>query len=254
MKKNSKTIIFCLFGILALIIGYLILANFSIYYRINQADLITPDSKYAYTIGGDRTNSTSMVYAALGDSLTSGVGVDKYERSFPYLLALKLSQQKQAQIDLRTFAYPGARTADFIENLLGPAIAAKPDIVTLLIGTNDIHGNVGIDQFRANYDHILGRLTKETQAKIYLISIPYIGSDELMLPPLNYYFQRQARVYNEIIISLAEKYDLRYIDINNPTFTQSQKNEGYYSRDLFHPSSEGYRLWAQIIYDNDINR
>lgn len=235
---------------MVLIIDYLLLANYLIYYRIQQAGLVLPDTKHIYIIGNNMTNSTSLVYAALGDSLTSGVGAEKYQESYPYLVAQKLSQRKNSQIDLKTFSYPGARTNDLIRDLLDPAIATKPDIVTLLIGTNDVHGNVGLESFGKNYEYILERLTKEAHAKIYIINLPNIGADELMLPPYNYYFKKRTQAYNKIIKSLAEKYNLHYIDLNEPTLADSKKNDGYYSRDLFHPSAKGYNIWAQIIYDN----
>ncbi len=253
MRKISKRSIIRIFILAALIVGYLALANYSIYYRIQQGGLVLPDRKQVYKIGSTGEFSTGLVYAALGDSLTSGVGAAKYEESYPYLVAQKLSLRKNIQIDLEAFSYPGARTDDFIENLLGPAIASKPDIVTLLIGTNDVHGNIELGDFRKNYEYIMDRLGSETRATIYAVGLPNIGADELLLPPYNFYFRERTRSYNKIIRSLAEKRGLRFIDLIEPTLAMSKKNDGYYSRDLFHPSTKGYNLWAQIIYDN-INR
>lgn len=250
MKKKSKKIIVHTFALATLIILYLVSANYLIYYRIHQGNLVLPDTKRDYLIGTNNTSSTGLVYAALGDSLTSGVGVEKYEESYPYLVALKLSQQKNVRIELKTFSYPGARTTDLIRDLLDPAIASKPDMITLMIGVNDIHGRVGREEFRNNYEYVLGRLTKETRARIYVVSIPNIGTDESMLPPYKYYFEMQTQSYNRIIKSLAEKHGLRFIDLTEATLAQSRKNDGYFSRDLFHPSAKGYQIWAQIIYDN----
>lgn len=250
MKKTSKTIKIYTFVLAILLICYLALANYLIYYRIHQGNLILPDTKYDYVIGTNGANSTRLVYAALGDSLTSGVGADNYEESYPYLVSVKLSQQKKAQIELKTFSYPGARTTDLIRDLLGPAIAARPDIITVLIGINDIHGRVGKEEFRNNYEYILGRLTKETSARIYVVSIPQTGTNESMLPPFKYYFEMQTQSYNQIVRSLAEKYGVSFIDLTEITLAESRNNDGYYSRDLFHPSAKGYNIWAQTIYDN----
>lgn len=250
MKKKSKKSIIRIFTLLALAIGYLGLANYSIYYRIQQGGLILPDSNQTYVISGNKVTSSDLVYAALGDSLTSGVGADKYEESYPYLLAQKLSQQENARIELKAFSYPGAKTGDFIQNLLSPAIVAKPDVITLLIGTNDVHGNIGLENFRKNYEYILDRLISGTRSTIYVLGLPNIGADDLFVPPYDYYFEHQTRSYNKIIRSLAEERGLRFIDLIDSTSAQSRKNDGYYSKDLFHPSAKGYSLWAQIIYDN----
>lgn len=249
MKKHRKIKIYFIIPAVVLAV-YLLLANYSIYYRIHQAGLLMPDIKRDYMLTNSTAKSNHLVYAALGDSLTSGVGATKYEESYPYLLASKLADGKNIQVELKTFSYPGARTGDLIKDLLDPAVDAKPDIITLLIGTNDIHGNIGLENFRKNYDYILGRLTGGTEAKIYAVGLPDLGSDELLFPPYNYYFAKQTEAYNAVIKSLAEKYGCQFIDLNSLTLSASKKNDGYYSNDLFHPSAKGYNLWAQIIYDN----
>ena len=249
MKKIFRKTMIYIVGLALLVLGYLYLVNWSIYSRIQAAGLPAADTKYSYSVGDGNASSGSLVYAVLGDSLTSGVGVQSYEESYPYLVATKLSQQRGVRVNLKTYACSGARTRDLIEGFLDPAIAAQPDIVTLLIGTNDIHGRVGLETFGENYEYILERLTRETSAKIYLVGLPNIGSGGLLLPPYNYYFARQTDSYNGVVKSLAEKYDLYFIDLNGATSSQSREN-GYYAKDSFHPSAEGYRLWAQIIYDN----
>jgi lysophospholipase L1-like esterase len=229
---------------------YLYLSHAYIYYKISRVDLESP-YKQSYFLGEESASLKNLVFAALGDSLTAGVGADKYEDSYPYLLAQKLSENNT--IALKNFSFPGARTAGLIKNLLSPAIAENPDIVTLLIGINDVHGNVSASKFKKNYQYILERLTKETNAKIYIISIPAIGSDKLILPPYRYYFNWRTIKFNNIIKELAGDYNIKYIDLNAATAELFKKNGGHYAADLFHPSAAGYSLWAKIIYD-DINQ
>lgn len=252
MKKLSRKnkIMICMFIFAAVIIGYLSLANYLLYYRIHKAGLITPDTAYAYEIkiSGSRSEN-GIVYSVIGDSLTSGVGVDNYEDSYPYLVASKLSYKNGQKIELKTFSYPGARSDSVIKDLLDPAIASNPDMVTVLIGVNDVHSYMSVKDFIKNYDYMLGRLTRETHAKIYVIGIPDLGADSLVLPPYNYYFAVRTKAFNDALKPLAAKYTLHFIDLNVPAWAQSSKDREYYSRDLFHPSANGYRLWAQTIYD-----
>lgn len=237
-------IIFLLLGIL-----YLYLLHELIYYRLQIASLKTFDMYKTFILNSNASTSKSIVYASLGDSLTSGAGADNYEESYPYLLAQKFSAQK-GNISLKSFSYPGARTDDLIKDLLTPAIAQKPDIVTLLIGTNDIHGNVSESTFRKNYQFILERLTRETSAKVYVINIPFIGSDTLLLPPYKFYYSNKAERFNKIIKELATNFKVDYIDLATPTAELLKQDGSHYSRDAFHPSASGYALWAKIIYDN----
>lgn len=90
MKTKHKIIIYSLL-IAAAIIAYLALAHFLIFYRIKTAGLRAPDRQEAYLIGQDKTMAENLLYAALGDSLTAGVGASKYEQSYPYLVAENLA-------------------------------------------------------------------------------------------------------------------------------------------------------------------
>jgi len=248
MALKRKKIIYGLI-IMAMIAAYLILAHYSIFYRIKYAGLKAPDRQDSYTLGANKNMISSSLYAALGDSLTAGVGASKYEESYPFLLAQKFTFQADGEVNLKNYSYPGAKTSDLINDLLTPAIAVKPDVVTLLIGVNDVYGNVSPAVFRKNYQLILDRLSKETKAKIYLINLPYLGSSKLLLTPYNYYYGWRTAKFNEIIRELAAAYSLKYIDLAEPTLVESKKNSSYYAEDLFHPSAVGYKLWARIIYD-----
>jgi lysophospholipase L1-like esterase len=244
MLKNK--IIYLPIILLAIFVVYLYTANAFIYYRIGIANLIMPSQNDLNYMTNTEVGTTT--YVALGDSLTAGAGVSNPEETLPSLLATKMSQAG-LNIILKNFSTPGYKTQDIIDVYLKPTIEVKPDIVTLLIGVNDIHNNVGKNQFRKNYQLILDRLTKETKAKIYLINIPYIGSNTAIVPPLDYYFETETNSYNEIIKDLARVYNIKYIDLNSPTKDLFKTDGPHYASDSFHPSAYGYKLWANIIYD-----
>lgn len=236
--------------IIFLLVGglYFYVAHWYIYFKMSQSNLIVPDTQRTYFMGQENTATKNILYVALGDSFTSGVGVTNYRDSLPSQLAQRMITDNTL-VTLKDFSYPGYRTEDLINNFLPQTLALQPDIITLLIGINDVHGQVGEKVFKKNYQTIVEILTKNTKAKIYLISLPFVGSDTLLLPPYNLYFEQQTVNYNKIIKQLAIDYKLDYIDIFTPTVEQFKTNGTHYSPDLFHPSAEGYRLWAQIIYD-----
>lgn len=225
---------------------YLFAAHYSIYKRISNADLKASDTKGEYIIGSGANNGVKLIYTALGDSLTAGVGVSGYEESYPYQFAKKISGAS-IDITLRDRAYSGAKTSDLVKDLLTTAINDKPDIITLLIGVNDIHGNAPKTEFVENYAEILRQLKAGTKAKIFAISIPYIGTDALLLPPFNSYFKHETIEYNKIIKKLAQANNIEYVDLYTPT-EDIFKSADFYSTDLFHPSARGYGLWSEIIY------
>lgn len=244
----KKIIVIILIPILV-IVGYMWFGYANIYNRIAAGGLKTVDTKYVYAINSSA--SEKIGYAALGDSLTAGVGTDDYKESYPYLLAEGLAKDKG--VTLKDFSLLGARTEDLIDkNLLVSAVAAKPDVITLLIGVNDVRENISEKEFESNYEYIVRELMNNTHAKIYLINIPFIGSDTLYLPPYNWYFENKTVKFNRIIKDIADKYNLAYIDIANPTKRIFEKDGPYYSVDSLHPSKAGYEILEQIIYA-DIN-
>ncbi|MCU0680430.1 MAG: SGNH/GDSL hydrolase family protein [Planctomycetes bacterium] len=245
---NKKKYLIIILAVIVIVGAYLYFSNAYIYHHIKSANLSASDSANKTYIMGNKNRLQSLVYVALGDSLTSGVGTNKYEESFPYLVAEKLA--KDNKVVFKHFSYPGDRTSDLINKFLTPAIAEKPDLVTLLIGTNDMHGRVGKEVFENNYEQILARLRKETSARIYVVSVPFLGSNTLILPPDSYYFDQETKAYNEIIKKLAQKYKVNYIDIATPTAALFKQNGPHYAADSFHPSAAGYQLWAKIIYDS----
>ena len=227
---------------------YLYAANAYFYHRIHTGNLVFPDIEHSYLISGAGSVKT---YAALGDSLTAGVGAEKYSESFPYLVGKELAAKNT--INLKVFAYPGLTSRDLVSDYLNSAIKAKPDVVTVLIGTNDVHNWVSAAGFEKNYRTILEKLTKETSAKICVISVPYLGSSSALLPPLQSYFDYKTAQFNDIIKRLAAEYQVTYIDIAKPTKTLFKTDGPQYAADSFHPSAQSYQSWADIIYAG-INR
>jgi lysophospholipase L1-like esterase len=234
--------------VVVVVFAYLYAANAYIYYRIAHGYLPFPDTEHSYSLGNP--DAPHATYVALGDSLTAGVGTDSYTKAYPYLLATKLAAKKP--ILLKDLAYPGSRSQEVIDNFLNDAIAQKPDIVTLMIGTNDIHDRVSAAQFEKNYRFIIETLKTKTDAKIYLLSIPYIGTP-IYWPPYNYYFDYKVGKFNGIIERIAADYEITYIDVATPTREILKENGLQYAADEFHPTAVVYSTWSDILYAS-INR
>lgn len=251
MNNHNLRKILILVAIILILLGvYLNRAYSHIYGVLGEANLKPVEVNETYLINNmNGLATTTLTYAALGDSLTAGVGTDTYEEVWPYLLAQKLTGDSR-QVLLNNHSIPGAMASDVIDKLLPEAIKENPGLVTLLIGANDIHNEVSAKEFRQNYEEILSRLKQETKAAIYVINIPFIGSEELMFPPYQRVFEMRTKEFNSIIKDLAEKYSVQYIDLYGPTVDLFKKSGDHYSKDLFHPSASGYKLWADIIYDH----
>lgn len=249
MHKNKLAIYGALgFSLLVVLFStYIYTANGFIYHRIGAAHFTLPHREQVYYMNPTLATN-NKVYVALGDSLTAGSGADTFEETYPYLVADKMAQNKQ-ELVLRNFSTPGFKSQDLIDVFLEETVKTQPDIVTIMIGVNDIHNYVGEERFAKNYRTILEVLTNYTKAKIYLISIPYIGADTTILPPLDLYFLDKTSDYNKVIKELSREYQVTYIDLDTPTRDLFRRDGAHYSADGFHPSAAGYKIWADIIYD-----
>lgn len=243
----KKILQICL-GVFFVIVIYLLAVNWLIYYRLGLANLKSNDQQNNYIFNNEATSS-SLIYVSLGDSLTAGVGVDDYKKTYPFLIAQKLAGTSTPIVHFN-FSYPGAKTENIINDFLTETVAQNPDLITILIGTNDVYGQISKNEFRYNYETIITQLKTQTKAKINIISLPLIGTDSLFLPPFNYYYGQRTLKFNKIIEEIAINNDIHYIDLTTPTAIYTKAISDYYSIDNFHPADLGYRLWAQIIYDN----
>jgi len=198
-----------------------------------------------YSVGTGEPHTT---YVPLGDSLTAGVGAGSYQNSYPYLLATRLSE-RGGQVTLKPHAKPGATTNEAVTKLLDGVIASDPDLVTVLLGVNDVYRGVSAEAFTYTYRYILERLTHETRARVYVVAIPYVGAPGLTTPADHAYLDARTQAFNAILRTLAETYHLPYLDLYTPTAAQAYAEGGdYYAKDLLHPSATGYALWADILY------
>lgn len=244
MRKTiiSVSCVLCIF--LAVYLWY---AHASIYWKLGDLPLYAPSDFTNYSIGEKST--TPLRYVAIGDSLTAGVGVGTYTQSYPYFIATALSHDQHKDVELIPFAIPGIRSEYVVGYFLQPVIASDPDIITLFIGINDIHGNVSALKFKERYEKILTNLTEKTDAKVYAVNLPYIGTKDLILQPYRFYFNWRTQEFNTIIKELATQYNVTYVDLYS-SHAQNALDNTYYARDFFHPNALGYTLWAETIYAN----
>jgi len=228
---------------------YLNRAYAHIYNFIGAKNLSQPSMEQEFHFSGAvKTEKTTVRYAALGDSLTAGVGAVDVKNSFPYLIADKLSAK--SNVELLNLGEPGAVTNDVVKNQLDKAITFQPNLVTVLIGINDIHNRVSLADFKISFNKTISSLTLKTKARIIIINIPLLGTTDLLLPPFRLYFNNQTKKFNAAIKEIAAANNVCIVNLYNQTKNQFSKDLSVYAADHFHPSDDGYRLWSQIIYAN----
>lgn len=185
-------------------------------------------------------------YVAIGDSLTEGIwdwGQGDRRAGFAYLLADQLRQQYPA-LQFDNLGSGGARTGDVLRFQVDRALRLKPQLLTLVVGANDVPGTP-TPQFRREFGDLVERLHTGMDGMIVLANLPNVEH----LLPVQYASYRAALVsrvaeFNAIIGDVATAHDLPLVDLHSNAASADHRN---ISGDGLHPNPRGYRLMADAF-------
>ena len=186
-----------------------------------------------------------IVYVALGDSTGSGVGARNggyVARLFQRLVGRRPGSK------LSNLCVSGSTTDDVLRSQLERGIEANPDLVTLGIGINDIGHGLSLEQFSRNYEEILKTLKQKTRAEIVVTNIPDISSAPRIPGPMRKEYQQQIIQFSKRLEEIAARHGVTVFDIYATTTEELPSHPEYFSSDGFHPSDEGYEMWAQQMW------
>ena len=142
----------------------------------------------------------------------------------------------------------GATTRDVLREQLDEGIQANPDLVTLGIGINDIGHGLSLSEFAQNYESILRRLKKDTQAVVIVTNIPDISSGPRTPVDMRSQYQQMIVDFNQKLEQIAGSTGAIVFDIYTITHEELPSHPEYFSADGFHPSDAGYELWADKMW------
>ena len=195
--------------------------------------------------GGSKMKPGPIVYVALGDSTGAGVGATN--GGYVARLFQRLSDVRTGS-ELLNLCVSGATTEDLLRRQLQPGVDKSPQLVTVGIGINDIGHGFNIEQFAKNYEQILTTLKEKTQAEIVVTNIPDVSSAPRIPSALRSEYQRQIERFNERLEQIAQRHGVTIFDIFSITRRELPSHPEYFSSDGFHPSDEGYELWADQMW------
>ena len=187
-----------------------------------------------------------IVYVALGDSTGAGVGAREggyVARLFKHILKLRPG------FELTNLCISGATTSDVVRRQLNQAVTAKPQLVTVGIGINDIGHGVSLEQFSTNYEAILSTLRHKTAAAIVVTNIPDISSAPSLPPAIRTEYQNTIVRFNQRLEEVATRNGVVIFDVYKSTQKELPSHPEYFSADGFHPSDKGYELWANETWE-----
>ena len=184
-------------------------------------------------------------YVALGDSFSEGVGdpdpaLPNGLRGWADRVAEVLARQSDG-FGYANLAIRGRKLDKILGEQLEPALAMRPDLVTIYAGANDIlRPSVDIDALVATYDDALGRLV-DTGAKV----VVWTGFDPGGSKVFGTMRSRFA-IYNELVREVADRRGLTVLDFWR---LRDYRDWRLWDTDRMHMSPAGHQRMAIEVLD-----
>lgn len=192
-----------------------------------------------------------MRYLALGDSYTIGTGASDETHNYPSILAQRVAKATGREVELTNPAVNGFTTLDVIARELGYIERLKPDLVSVLIGVNDLVQGRTLHHYRASlariYDAVAG--LGLPAGRVVAISIPNWS----VVPAARDFgdpkrLRRATDSFNAVASREATSRGFNWIDITAVS-AAAQGTPGWISPDRLHPGDIQYAAWAEVIWD-----
>jgi lysophospholipase L1-like esterase len=190
-------------------------------------------------------------YLALGDSYTIGTGASAKANSYPSILAARMTEASGRKVGLINPAVNAFTTNDLVVNELGYLTRLKPQLVSVLIGVNDLVQGRTPEQYRKSlveiYDAV-GALELPA-GRVAAISIPNWS----VVPAAGTFGNPEGirgltEIFNSIAQREAQEHGFTWVDITAVS-TSGLGSPGWISSDQLHPGDAQYAAWADVIWE-----
>ncbi len=192
----------------------------------------------------------ALKYLALGDSYTIGTGASDETHSFPSLLARRLGEQNGRDVEVTNPAVNGFTTEDLIEHELSLVGTVEPDLVSVLIGVNDLVQGRKPEPYRSSLVQIYDAIAslRLPAGRAVAISLPNWS----VVPAARDYgeldlIRHLTDGFNDIAHEEAERRRFTWADITAASIW-GLGSAGWITDDDLHPGDAQYAAWAEVIW------
>jgi lysophospholipase L1-like esterase len=184
-------------------------------------------------------------YVALGDSFTEGVGDhDPLRPNGVRGWADRVAEVLDGLVDdfgYANLAIRGRKMAAILAEQVEPALAMRPDLVTIYGGGNDIlRPRVDIDALVRDYDEAVGRL-RDAGARVVLFTAFDLG-----FAPVFRHLRGRVATYNELVREVADARGATLVDFWR---LREYRDPRLWDVDRLHMSSAGHQRMAIAVLD-----
>ncbi|MBR5442379.1 MAG: lysophospholipase [Clostridia bacterium] len=197
-----------------------------------------------------------LKYLFQGDSITDATRTrnendgNNYQLGYgyPLLVASELLKQRKGEIDFINRGISGNRIVDVYARIKQDIINLKPDVMSILIGVNDVwhefgsHNGVDAKKFEMVYSMLIEEI-KEALPEIKMIILePFVlkgVATESNYPTFRQEVEKRAAAAKAV----AEKYDLAFVGLQAEFDKAAEDGDtAYWVTDGVHPTAAGHQL------------
>lgn len=186
-------------------------------------------------------------FAALGDSLTAGVGdpVAGGRRGWAALLAGAMGGTGTSVV-FRNLAVSGALSKDVAEVQAPAALVFEPDVASVVVGVNDtLRRTFDITDVARRLDGVTSALAARGTV-LLTACLPDPGAMFGLPAPLARPLARRQRAVNAVVHALCDRYDTVHLHAADAAWVADR---AMWSADRLHPGERGHRMLARRFHE-----
>ena len=163
------------------------------------------------------------------------------------MLAEGTPETGERHVLLSSVGVAGSRSTDLATQVARALLGDKPDVAVVLIGANDATGLRAPEEAADHLGAAVRRL-REAGVEVVVGTCPDLGAVRAVAPPLRQVAgllgRRMAKAQARAVIAAGGV----VVDLGEETGAVFRADAGTLCYDGFHPSADGYRVWAHALY------
>nr|MBA3488520.1 SGNH/GDSL hydrolase family protein [Longispora sp. (in: high G+C Gram-positive bacteria)] len=190
-------------------------------------------------------NARPLRLVLLGDSTAAGVGVDRFADTVGGQLAHLLAAEGR-RVDVSSVAVSGARAEELATQVSRALLGQRPDAALILVGVNDVCHPARLEPAVHRLGTAVRRL-RQADVPVIVGTCPDLGAVRAIAQPLRGIVSRRGRQFSQAQQTVVREAGGISVDLAAETGVLFRTDRGTMCWDGFHPSADGYRLWAHAL-------